>query len=106
MKKDIYVDDEEIKIIEHKSKFLSLETEENIIKIPVHLIKLIQKAYSDDDGTMSIAIFLETEDEYFLTYEEVENIDLVFSNMLDLKERTNKFRVELYNIKTQETIDK
>ena len=51
-------------------------------------------------------VFLETEDEYFFTYEEVENIDLVFSNFIDLKERTNKFRVELYNIKTRETIDK
>ena len=106
MRKEVYVDDEEIKIIEYKPKFLSFETEEVIYKIPVHLIKLVQKAYTDEDGTMSVAIFLETEDEYFFTYEEVENIDLVFSNFIDLKERTNKFRVELYNIKTRETIDK
>lgn len=106
MKKDIYVNDEEIKIIEHKRKFLSFNTTEIEYKIPVHLIKLVQKAYTDESGTMSIAIFLETEDEYFFTYEEVENIDLVFSNFIDLKERTNKFRVELYNIKTRETIDK
>ena len=106
MRKDVYVDENEIRIIEHKPKFLSFETEEVENKIPVHLIKLVQKAYSDEEGTMSVAIFLETEDEYFLTYEEVENIDLVFANILDLKERTNKFRVELYNIKTRETIDK
>lgn len=106
MKKQIYVEEDVIRIIEHKPKFLSFEIEENEIKVPVHLIKLVQKAYDSNNGTMSIAIFLETEDEFFVTYEEVDNIDLVFDAILDLKERTNKFRVELYNIETQETIDK
>lgn len=106
MKKEIFVSDEEIKIIEHRLKFLSFETEEHEINIPVHLIKLVQKAYTDAEGTQSIAIFLETEDEFYITYEELENIDTVFEQIVDLKMRTNKFRVELYNIETAKTIDK
>lgn len=106
MKKDVFVSDEEIKIIEHRPKFLSFETEEHEINIPIHLIKLVQKAYTNNEGTQSIAIFLETEDEFYITYEELENIDTVFGQIVDLKERTDKFRVELYNIDTAETIDK
>lgn len=106
MKKEIYVDDEFVKIIEHKKKFLSFETEENEINIPVHLIKLVQKAYTDEGGTSSVAIFLETENEFFITADEVDNIDSVFENLLDLKLRTNTFRAEIYNIETRETIDK
>lgn len=106
MKKNIFVDDETIKIIEHRRKFLSLATKEHEINIPVHLIKLVQKAYTDLGGTQSIAIFLETEDEFYITYEELENIDSVFEQFVDLKERTGKFRVEIYNIDTAKTIDK
>ena len=106
MKKEIVVTDEIIKIIEKKLKFLSFENEENIIEVPVHLIKLVQKEYTDNHGTQSIAIFLETEDEFYITYEELDNIDSVFEQIVDLKQRTNKFRVELYNIETAETIDK
>lgn len=106
MKKEVFVSDEEIKIIEHRHKFLSFETEEHEINVPVHLIKLVQKAYTDSEGTQSIAIFLETENEFYITYQELENIDSVFDQIVDLKERTNKFRVELYNIETATTIDK
>lgn len=106
MRKEMFVSDEEIKIIEYRNKFLSFETEEHEIKIPVHLIKLVQKAYTDTEGTQSIAIFLETEDEFYITYKELENIDSVFQQFIDLKERTNKFRVEIYNIETATTIDK
>lgn len=106
MKKEIFVSDEEIKIIEHRPKFLSFETEEHEINIPVHLIKLVQKAYTDGEGTQSIAIFLETENEFYITYKELENIDTVFEQIVNLKMRTNKFRVELYNIETAKTIDK
>lgn len=106
MKKEVYVEDEVIKIVEHKIKFLSFETEAKEISVPVHLIKLVQKAYTPENGTMSVSIFLETENEFLLTYDEVDNIDTVFDALLNLKERTNKFRVELYNIETQETIDK
>ena len=106
MKKNIFVEDETIKIIEHRRKFLSLATEEHEINIPVHLIKLVQKAYTDLGGTQSIAIFLDTEDEFYITYEELENIDSVFEQFVDLKERTGKFRVEIYNIDTAKTIDK
>ena len=80
--------------------------EKHEIKIPIHLIKLVQKAYTDTEGTQSIAIFLETEDEFYITYKELENIDSVFQQFIDLKERTNKFRVEIYNIETATTIDK
>ncbi len=106
MKKNIFVDDEIIKIIEHRRKFLSLATEEHEINVPVHLIKLVQKAYTDFDGTQSIAIFLETEDEFYITYDELDNIDSVFEQIVELKQRTNKFRVEIYNIETAETIEK
>lgn len=106
MKKNVYVNEEEIKIVEHRRKFLSLKTEEHEINVPVHLIKLVQKAYTDTQGTQSIAIFLETEDEFYITYEELDNIDTVFEQFIDLKERTNKFRVEVYNIETAQTIDK
>lgn len=106
MTKEIFVDDENVKIIEHKNKFLSLKTVENEINIPVHLIKLVQKAYTDEGGTSSVAIFLETENEFFISYDEVEDIDSVFNDLLALKQRSNKFRVELYNIETRKTIDK
>ncbi len=105
MKKEIIVNDEIIKIIEYRNKFLSFELKKNEIEIPVHLIKLVQKAYTGE-GTQSIAIFLETEDEFYITYDELENIDLVFEQIADLKEKTNKFRVELYNIETAETTDR
>lgn len=106
MQKDVFVTDETIQIVEYRNKFLSLDVEEHKIDVPVHLIKLVQKAYTDNEGTQSIAIFLETEDEFYITYEELENIDSVFEQIVDLKQRTNKFRVELYNIETAETIDK
>ena len=106
MKKEVLVTDETIQIIEHKLKFLSFEMKENKIEIPVHLIKLVQKAYTNDGGTQSIAIFLETENEFYITYNELDNIDAVFEQFVDLKMRTNKFRVEVYNIDTAETIDK
>lgn len=105
MKKEIIVNDEIIKIIEYKNKFLSFELKKNEIEVPVHLIKLVQKAYTGE-GTQSIAIFLETEDEFYITYDELENIDSVFEQIADLKEKTNKFRVELYNIETAETTDR
>lgn len=105
MKKEIIVNDEIIKIIEYKNKFLSFELKKNEIKVPVHLIKLVQKAYTGE-GTQSIAIFLETEDEFYITYDELEDIDFVFEQIADLKEKTNKFRVELYNIETAETTDR
>lgn len=105
MRKDVFVNDEEIKIIEYRPKFLSFEYEEHEIKVPVHLIKLVQKAYTDEEGTQSIAIFLETEDEFYITYEELENIDSVFSQIVDLKQRTDKFRVEMYNVETCHTTD-
>ena len=106
MRKNVFVSDEVIKIVEHRNKFLSFETEEHEINVPVHLIKLVQKVYTDTEGTQSIAIFLETEDEFYITYEELENIDTVFEQIVDLKQRTNKFRVEAYNIETAQTIDK
>lgn len=106
MRKSIFVTDETIQIVEYKNKFLSFEVEEHKIDVPVHLIKLVQKAYTNAEGTQSIAIFLETEDEFYITYDELDNIDSVFEQIVDLKQRTNKFRVELYNIETAETIDK
>ncbi len=106
MRKNILISDEEIRIIEHRRKFLSLETEEHEIKVPVHLIKLVQKAYTEFEGTQSIAIFLETEDEFYITYEELEDIDSIFEQFVELKQRSGKFRVEVYNIETTETIDK
>lgn len=105
MKKDIYVDDEFVKIIEHK-KFLFIKEYENEINVPVHLIKLVQKSYTDEGGTAAVAIFLETENEFFISADEVDDIEKVFNDLLDLKIRTNKYRVEVYNIRTKETIDK
>ena len=106
MRKEIYVTDEEIKIIEYRNKFLSFEEEAHEINVPVHLIKLVQKAYTNDERTQSIAIFLETEDEFYIAYDELENIDNAYAEILSLKQRTNKFRVEEYNIETAETIEK
>lgn len=106
MKKDIFIEKEHIKVIEYKRKFFIGPEVPNEINIPIHLIKLIQKAYSDVEGTASVSIFLETEDEYLICYDEVENIDEIFERLLKLKQETNKFRVELYNIVTCETIDK
>ena len=106
MRKEIRVTDEEIKIIEYRKKFLSFEEEANEINVPVHLIKLVQKAYTDSEGTQSIAIFLETEDEFYISYDELDNIDNVFAEIVDLKQRTEKFRVEVYNVETAETIEK
>ena len=106
MRKEIHVTDEEIKIIEYRNKFLSFEEEAHEINVPIHLIKLVQKAYTNDEGTQSIAIFLETEDEFYISYDEIDNIDSVFAEILDLKQRSNKFRVEEYNIETAETIEK
>lgn len=105
MRKEIFVDAENIKIVEYKNKFLSFELKRHEIDVPVHLIKLVQKAYTGE-GTQSIAIFLETEDEFYIAYDELENIDSVFEQIVDLKEKTNKFRVELYNIETAETTDR
>lgn len=105
MRKEIFVDDEIIKIVEYRNKFLSFELKKHEIEVPVHLIKLVQKAYTGE-GTQSIAIFLETEDEFYITYDELENIDSIFEQIVDLKEKTNKFRVELYNIETAETTDR
>ena len=104
--KEIFVSDETIKIVEEKAKFLSFGVEKKETTIPVHLIKLVQKAYTDNEGTQSIAIFLETEDEFYISYDELDDIDNVFASIVDLKQRTNKFRVELYNIETAETYDK
>ena len=106
MKKEVIVTDETIQIIEYRNKFLSFEQEEHTISVPVHLIKLVQKAYTDYAGTQSIAIFLETEDEFYISYDELDDIDNVFERIVDLKRRTNKFRVELYNVETAETYDK
>ena len=106
MRKEIQVTDEEIKIIEYKKKFLSFEEETHEINIPVHLIKLVQKAYTDAEGTQSIAIFLETENEFYISYDELDNIDIIFAEIVDLKQRTNKFRVEVYNVETAETFEK
>ena len=105
MTKEVFVEEEFVRIIEYKNKFLSLEVETDEIKVPVHLIKLVQKAYSDENGTMSVAIFLETENEFFISYDEVEDIDSIFNDLLRLKQKTNKYRVELYNIVTRETVD-
>ena len=105
MTKDIYVSEECVKIVEHKRKFLSTEIEDKEYTIPVHLIKLVQKAYTSE-GTSSLAIFLETENEFFITYDEAEDIDRVFEELVALKKDTNKFRAELYNIETCGTIDK
>lgn len=106
MRKEIHVTDEEIKIIEYRNKFLSFEEEAHEINVPVHLIKLVQKAYTDLEGTQSIAIFLETEDEYYISYDELDNIDNVFAEIISLKQRTEKFRVEEYNVETAETIER
>ena len=106
MRKEIQVTDEVIKIIEYRNKFLSFEEEAHEINVPVHLIKLVQKAYTDAEGTQSIAIFLETEDEFYISYDELENIDNAFAEILSLKQKTNKFRVEIYNVETAETIEK
>ena len=104
--KEIFVNDETIKIVEEKAKFLSFGVEKKETTIPVHLIKLVQKAYNSSEGTASLAIILETEDEFFISYDELEDIDYVFNQIIDLKERKKCFRVELYNIETKETIDK
>lgn len=106
MRKEVFVEEEFIKIIEYRKKFLIGPEVPNEIKVPVHLIKLVQKAYSDQEGTASVSIFLETEDEFLICYNEVENIDAIFEDLLKLKQETNKYRVELYNIVTCETIDK
>lgn len=106
MKKEVFVNEETIKIIEYKKKFFSRKVVPNEINIPVHLIKLVQKAYAPDEGTASVSIFLETENEFLICYDEVDNIDKIFAELLNLKEQTNKFRVEIYNIETHETIDK
>lgn len=106
MRKEIFVSEEEIKIVEYRNKFLSFEEEANEINVPVHLIKLVQKAYTDLEGTQSIAIFLETEDEFYISYDELDNIDNVYAEILSLKQRTEKFRVEEYNVETAETIEK
>ena len=105
MRKEVFVNDENIKIVEYRNKFLSFELKKHEIEVPVHLIKLVQKAYTTGEGTYSIAIFLETEDEFYITSEELDNIDSVFDQIVDLKQRTNKFRVELYNVDTKETVD-
>lgn len=106
MIKEVFVDDQVIKIIEYKNKFLSFELKKDETEIPVHLIKLVQKAYTVEEGTYSIAIFLETENEYYISRDELENIDSVFDQIVELKDRTNSFRVELYNVETKETIDR
>ena len=106
MKKTVLVSDEEIRIIEYRRKFLSLGIEEHEIKVPVHLIKLVQKAHTEAQGTQSIAIFLETENEFYISYDELDNIDGIFEQFVELKQRSGKFRVEVYNIETTETIDK
>ena len=106
-RKEVLVEDETIKLTEYKTKFLSLKETKKEFEIPVHLIKLVQKAYTDGEGTLSVAIFLETENEFLITHDEVENIDLIFESLLELKARTNNsFRAELYNIETKNTIDK
>ncbi len=106
MRKEVYIDDENIKIIEHKRKFLLLKTHENIITYPIHLIRNVQRAYREGLGTESVAIMFETDDEEVIIYDEVDDIDMVFNLLLELKERTNDFVIELYNIDTQETIVK
>lgn len=106
MKKEIIIEKDVIILREYKKKFLSTEYYKNEYKIPVHLIKLVQKAYSNGKGTASFTIFLETEDEYLITYDEIENIDSVFEELIELKNEVKSFRVELYNIETCETIDK
>ena len=106
-RKELLIEDDTIKIIEYKTKFLSLKETKKEFDIPVHLLKLVQKAYVDGEGPLSVAIFLETDVEFLITHDEVENIDMIFENLLDLKNRTNNsFRAELYNIETKNTIDK
>ena len=105
--KEVIINEDVIKIIERKKKFLSLKEEEKIINFPVHMIKLVQKAYTDSMGISSVAIFLESDEEFLITYDETEDLDWIFSEFLSLKQRTNNsFRAEIYNIETRETIDK
>lgn len=106
MRKEVFVNEEFVKIIEYRKKFFVGPEVPHEINVPVHLIKLVQKAYSDEEGTASVSIFLETEDEFLICYDEVKNIDEIFDELLKLKQETNKYRVELYNIVTCETIDK
>lgn len=105
--KEVIIADDVIKIIERKKKFLSLSEDEKIINFPVHMIKLVQKAYTDSMGISSVAIFLESDEEFLITYDETEDLEWIFAEFVALKVRTdNSFRVEEYNIETRVTIDK
>lgn len=105
--KEVIVADDVVKIVERKKKFLSLEEKETRINFPVHMIKLVQKAYTDSMGISSVAIFLESDEEFLITYDETEDLEWIFAEFVALKSRTdNSFRVEEYNIETRETIDK
>lgn len=106
-KSNVIVNDDEIVVIEHTKSILSSNVEDNRISIPTHLVKLVQKAYTDEEGISSVAIFFETEDEFFFTQDDIEeDLETLFNQLLEIKQKRNIFRVEEYNIKTKTTIDK
>lgn len=89
MKKGLLIEnDENIKLVKHKNKLFTGEVKDIVTHIiPVHLIKLVQKAYLGSKGTVSISIFLETDVEFLITCNEADNIDEIFDELLELKKK-------------------
>ena len=116
MKKRVIIDTENISLIEYKrvGLFSSETVQDNVIAIPTHTIKLVQKAYNSD-GISSIAIFFEVGDEeYFFTQNDLENdLQELFDEFIEVRDKLlqtqdyiNIYRIEEYNIETRETIDR
>ena len=75
MKHKMIIDENNLTIYDYKNAGLFSDelVEDNKSVIPTHVIKLVQKAYHKD-GTVSIAIFFETEDqECFYTQNDLLN---------------------------------
>ena len=115
MKKSVIIDTENLTIVKYsKANFLTDEvTEHDKVVIPIHVIKLVQKAY-DSDGISSVAVFFETDDnEFFFTQNDIENdIEELFNDFISVRNKLlltqdyiNIYRIEEYNIESRETKD-
>lgn len=116
MQHKIIIDENNLTVYDYKKAGLFSDelVEDNKSVIPTHVIELVQKAYNID-GTVSIAIFFETEDqEYFYTQNDLlNNLDELFNSFIEVRDnlkQTHKlkyiYRIEEYNVETKETIDK
>lgn len=116
MKHKMIIDENNLTIYDYKNAGLFSDelVEDNKSVIPTHVIKLVQKAYHKD-GTVSIAIFFETEDqECFYTQNDLlNNLEELFNNFIEVRDKLKQtqklkyiYRIEEYNVETKETIDK